>query len=293
MTRATTTKTVTPGSEKVAPPVEYSTESFRCPVCGTQFAAESPIPGAYLGRDTDLKPRFAVADPIAFLLQACPSCRYAAGREGFESTRDESDDELGLPLRLGDRPALRSVAPSEDDLEDLRRWIGRGELVSGLPHEGRELSGAEKYVLAARCREFLGEDDLTALAEFYLRGSWCARAGGDRDMERTCQRDAVVRLQQALDHSKILETDRSRSLYLIAELSRRSGDFPRAVDLFSQLEGAHESEQEEDAFFARLASRQMALAVVQSAVDAVISDDLLEVDDDEPLHRRGDDWDEE
>jgi hypothetical protein len=260
--------------------VEFETRALRCPVCNTEFTAEVPRPGAPIGRDTDFRPRYAVVDPLPSLIHACPSCRYTAYREGYEETLDDSDEEfLGRPMP-GDRPAPRFEIPGEDDLDDLRRWIRRGDLVRGIA-EGREPYGAERYLLGARCYEFLQDDDVLGLADYYLRASWCARGAKDRELEVSCQRDSAAKLRHALEHSQVADTDKPRVTYLMAELARRSGEFPRAVDLFSQLDALIDPDDVEHAFLLALAKRQLALAVVQSDVDAFTSVEEMEAAHDE------------
>lgn len=250
----------------VAMPREFTTLALRCPVCNTEFTSEIPVYGEPEARDTDLRPRFGGVDPLPTLIHACPSCRFTAYREGYDNRRDEGEEDFEpLTRALGDRPPPTFGVPSDEELADLRRWIRRGNLAVGLP-EGRDPFGAERYLLGARCYEYLKDDDVLGLADYFLRAAWCARASGDRETERSCQRDAATRFQEALDQLQVPESDRARVLYLIGELSRRSGDFARAVDAFTQLEGTVDADEEEDALFDHLARRQLALATVKSDV---------------------------
>jgi uncharacterized protein (DUF2225 family) len=284
-----TSKSTTQGRTRSgAPPIEFVTLTLRCPVCNAQFTSEIPNGGAPEGRDSDLRPRFAGADPLPSLVQSCPSCRYSAYPQGYRARDEEIDEllEIAAP-KVGDRPAVFLPLPDEETLEDLRRWIRRGSLSTGIA-AGREPFGAERYLLAARCHEYLNDDEPLDLADYYLRGAWCARSTGDRELERECQREAIVRLQGAIDGGLVAEVDRARALYLIGELSRRCGDFGKAVDLFSQLESASaesaEIEEVEPAFFARLAHRMLALAIVKSEINAQVpEEEEIEVEPEELL----------
>ncbi|MGI5865040.1 MAG: DUF2225 domain-containing protein [Myxococcales bacterium] len=271
-------------SRASSPPIEFITLSLRCPVCNTAFNSEIPNPGAPVARDSDLRPKFAGPDPLPSLVHCCPSCRYSAYPCGFDSRVEEVDELLdSLSRRPGDRPPTRMQSFEENDLDDLRRWIRRGSLTSDLA-EGREPYGAERYVLAARCHEYVKDDDPLELADYYLRAAWCARATGQPELERESQREAIARLEAALEDSTLAtESEKPRIFYLIGELSRRCGDFGKAVDLFSQLDGQNESvdaDEDESVLFAALARRMLALAAVKSDVNAALPEEDLEVEGD-------------
>jgi uncharacterized protein (DUF2225 family) len=261
---------------QAAPVCEYTTLALRCPVCGTQFTSELPDPGVVEGRDTDLRPRFRGPDLLPSLIHTCPSCLYTAYRRGYEGWREEGEEELELARAPGDRLPPRLTLPEDEELEDLRRWIRRGDLKQGLA-AGREHFGAERYVLGARCYDYVREDDPVGSSDYHLRASWCARAEKNRELELGCQIEVVAKLLHGLEHSLIRDADKPRTLYLIGELSRRTGDFARAVDLFTQLETASESEEDEAALFGYLARRQFTLAVVKSDIEATLTEDDLAV----------------
>jgi len=264
------------------PPIEYATVVLRCPLCDTEFTSELPSVPEPEGRDTDLRPRYAAVDPLPTLIHSCPSCHYTAYQEGYGVRREieVEEEDAALSLRPGDRAPHRFGVPEDEDLEDLRRYVRHGDLVRGVA-EGREPFGAERYVLGARIWEFLKEEEPYGAADYYLRGSWCARTAGNRDLERRCQNEAMQRFQNALDHSLVSEADRPRTLYLLGELSRRGGDFARAVDLFSQLDSNVDPDEEESALFAHLARRQLTLAVIKSDINAAIAEDEIELEKDE------------
>jgi uncharacterized protein (DUF2225 family) len=282
MAASVTTKGTRKSKASGLPPIEYLTLVLRCPLCDTEFTSEIPSVPEPESRDTDLRPHYATVDPLPALIHSCPSCHYTAYQEGYGVRREieVEEEDLALSLRPGDRAPHRFAMPEDEDLEDLRRYVRHGDLVRGVA-EGREPFGAERYVLGARIWEFLKEDEPYGAADYYLRGSWCARSAGDRDLEKRCQADVLQRFQHALDHSLVPEADRPRTVYLIGELSRRGGDFAKAVDLFSQLEASVDPDEEESVLFAHLARRQLTLAEVMSDINATIAEDEIELEKDE------------
>ncbi len=271
---------------------EYTTLGLRCPVCNTEFTLEMPVVQPPEGRETDLRPCFEGADPLPSFIHCCPSCRYTAYRDGFQGRSEEMEEDFELiSKRPGDRLPVHFRLPDESELDDLRRWIRSGELLQGVA-EGREPYGAERYMLGGRCYEFLKDEDPVGAADYFLRGAWCARGSGNRELERACQRETIQRLSSGLDRSLIPAADRPRALYLIGELSRRGGDFPKAVDVFSQLDSSADAEDEESQLFAHLARRQLALAIVKSDVNAAVAEDELALELERPRGEEGEEEDE-
>jgi len=254
---------------------EFTGRTLHCPVCHTGFGVEVPLGTRPIAFETDFRPVFEGPDPLAADMAACPTCRYAGYLAAFESAQPEEDEEIDRP---GVPPPVRPLGlPDDDDLDDLRRWIRRGELVADTELAGREPVPAERYVLAARVRDFLTQDDPLPVADLYLRGAWCARAAGDRELEHELLEESVEWFDAALDAGKVPTREKGRTIYLTAELARRSGDFALAVDLFGQVDANVDRDDEEGLRLHRLARRMESLATMQSAVAARMpSDDDLE-----------------
>lgn len=262
--------------------MEFLASSMRCPVCGTATMVELPSGVAPTGHEADLRPIYAGPDPIAAELHACSSCRYAGYPGAFVRPAREEEEELD---RCGEPAPVEPLGvPDEEDLDDLRRWIRRGALVAEAGLGGAEPSAAQRYLLAARVREFLGETAKLPHFDLLLRGAFCARGAGDVALERRLRTEALDALEAALE-AGVAQASRARLVYLAGELSRRVGRFPRAVARFTELERAADPEDEEAQYFLRLARRQLQLATVQSAVPARLpsADELLEAEEERPL----------
>lgn len=251
--------------------VEYLSRALRCPVCGTGFVVEVPLGLEPISLETDFRPVFDGPDPIAADIVSCPGCRYAGYAVAFEGGMDEEDEEIDRP---GVPPPLSPLAiPSEEDLESLRRWIHRGELVKGMELGGKEPHAAERYLLAARCFDYLVDKDPLGLADLYLRGAWAARAIGDRVAEENLALDAVEQFGLAIDDGLVAAEDEGRVIYLSGELARRAGGFALAMDLFGQVEAHLDWDEEDDLRLHRLTRRMEALASIQSSINATMPTD--------------------
>jgi uncharacterized protein (DUF2225 family) len=244
---------------------------LRCPVCSTELFVEIPVGVHPVAHETDFRPVFRGPDPIGGRIHACPACRYAGYRDGFEHDALEDDEE---ELLRTEHPPVRPLElPGDEDLDDLRRWIRSGQLERDTGVGPGEPSAAERYLLAARCREFLGDEDHVAIADLYVCGAWSARSAGAWELERRLLAEASIQFGRALDGGTVPESDRTAITYVAAEVARRAGEFGRAVDLFGQIEPAGDPDDPDARRLDRLARRQESLAVMQSAVNARMPDE--------------------
>ncbi|MDR0965314.1 MAG: DUF2225 domain-containing protein [Myxococcales bacterium] len=264
-----------------------------CPVCEQSFSGTLPLPAIFNGRESDLRPIFidAVVDPLLLLIQVCPHCLFAAYPQTFGHD-SESLDELAFQCTssLGDRaPPILDKLDREARI-DLQNWLQREDFSLGLR------SPAQRYLQAARCHDYVssdeGAEETALLADYFLRASWAARASGDQVQEFTCRAEALERLWLMADDESLPLMEKVRTLFLLAELSRRQGDFASAIDLFTQLEDISfnpndQSEAEAEAdFFYQQAERLLSLACTKSDVNARVwepeeDDTLFEGEDDE------------
>jgi len=165
-----------------------------CPVCDSGFTTQVFAATGCAGQDTDFRPRFPEGDPLPHLVHVCPECGYGAMRDGF------------------------------DEVEPVvREWV----LAQGLGAQ-TPCGGAERWLRAAACRSVALAHTPDELGQLYARAAWCARAQGERELERRCQRDAVLAFERALAEGYVGEDDQQMILYLVGELYRRLGLFPLA-----------------------------------------------------------------
>jgi uncharacterized protein (DUF2225 family) len=192
--------------------------SLTCPACGTTFKVHVVGSCGYVGQDTDFRPHYWGLDPLPLFVHTCPKCLFS----GYEA-------HFGAAVS-----------------EELRRWLveehGLGRLQSD--------ASSRRYTLAARCREQAG-DGPVAVADLYLRASWCARSEEDRAMERLSQRRAVERFERALEAGAVPADQTDAITYLAGELYRRLGDFELAVGCLARVT---------EGDLSALAARQLKLA---------------------------------
>ncbi len=176
-------------------------KEFRCPVCGDAFRDDVVFHDEPLSRDSDLMPRWENMDPLLLGVHTCPVCLFSG---------EDTDFENQVPWRL-------------------KVWImenGPGRLESDSP--------SRKYTLAARCKAF-SRRNLSEVGELYLKASWCARVEGDVPMERLSQKRARECFIEALKGLEGESLEKARLVFLVAEISRRLGDFDQAVEWFSRV----------------------------------------------------------
>lgn len=196
---------------------------FTCPVDGEVFEDSVIMSTNQMGTHTDFMPVVGGLFPFPFFVHACPKCGFAAEDEGFEAQYDEEFKEW-----------VKSELPAE--------------LASG------PLYGALKYLLAARCAEKLGKPT-REVADLYLRGSWCAQIEETPEIEERCRKEALKRLEAALESGEYESQERANITYLLGELHRRLGDKATADSWFDKVPGEI-VDSEEQAWILKIAEIQ-------------------------------------
>jgi len=135
-------------SEKVRPITFFSKEAVRCPVCDASFHTEELFGGRVSADDlTDelhrmYKPlhAFGVVYPLAYEIEVCPSCFYAAFRQDF--------------LPAGEKFAEQLRQRTDTRIESTQK------VFSPLDYQSARglLEGAASYFLAMTCYELFSKE---------------------------------------------------------------------------------------------------------------------------------------
>jgi len=182
---------------------------LRCPDCGTTFPAEVMESTGTGGTvESDLCYRGSGTFAYPYFVAVCPGCGTAAYVRDYEY--------------LGRMPHYSPYDP-----------IGR-KLAAFLKEQRKLFPGILKYEMAARAYINKKAPALT-IAYVYLRGSWCARHGNDRDAERRFQREALHWFKVALAQGVSTQVETAVVTYLIGELNRRLRRFEEAVAWFERI----------------------------------------------------------
>jgi uncharacterized protein (DUF2225 family) len=173
-------------------------DNVECPRCQHKFAVTTVASFSVLGSHTDFCPLYGGSPPLFHAIVVCPQCRYADYGKGFAGAKEEPKP----PRPEG---------------------------------EGPRLSVLERYRLAIETAQERGQDDC-ALADLYLRASWCARLLKEPRDERALQEKAIEHLQRALAGEAVPPDQITPNTYLVGELYRRIGRFQEAVEWFDRVE---------------------------------------------------------
>lgn len=163
--------------------------------------------------DTDFAPIYENKDhdPNLYLVSVCPNC-------GFSYTDDFS-------------PYFPPGSKAVIDAKITKHWQPRSY------SEVRDYKEAAKtHKLAAYCGT-LKKEKHVAIAGLFLRLAWIYRATLDEAQEQRFMKLAVAEYMEAYvtDDYKGTQMTELRLLYMIGELSRRTGQIDQAVKNFSKV----------------------------------------------------------
>lgn len=217
----------------------HATVDLTCPNCATAFADDVLMSYTRVGTDTDFRPQVAGMDILAYMIHTCPGCGFSGHEDDFSGTVSEEVSRL-IAERL--TPLVR------DERSDA----------------------SHRYEYAAWVAQWRAESD-RAIADFYLRASWCSRdsyGGVHDDQEPYYRSKAIEHFERALD-AGTTGAETCAITYLIGELHRRNGEFDDARTWFDRAV-ARVSGDAEQAWVADLARKQAELAGRRIATDAEI-----------------------
>jgi len=186
---------------------------FTCPVCGLDFTDYMVRPSKMrvVSMDTDLRTVYHAVDPNCYEVILCVHCGYAALRNQFGRISEKQANIVMKTILPGFKSKIFPVPLS-------------------LEH------AVERYKMALLCASAKGAKS-GEKAFLYLKTAWLFRAMEDKDNEILFLSDACKLFKEAYfaESSPIGPFDDNTVQLLIAELSRRTGDFAEAAIWVSRI----------------------------------------------------------
>lgn len=189
------------------------TKSFTCPVCEFNFSAYV-VRKSKLRLDnveTDMKPNYKIIDPGYYDVLLCDSCGYAAMMSAFNRVSDKQAERI-----------LKEIKP---------RFVPKEFPVPFTPAQA-----VERYKMALLTAVIKGVKS-GEKAILCLKLAWLHRDLGDKANEQIFLQNALTGLKDAYENESfpIGGMDGSTVEYMIAELSRRTGNITDAMKWISSL----------------------------------------------------------
>ena len=167
-------------------------ELVDCPNCASEVPAPEKITKVPVALDTDCRPIYlGDENPLDTEFSHCRACGFAGNAKAFES---------------GALPA------------HVRRKIGK------FLEPRKESVGSETAFLAIEMAALIREwEDAPAfeVGITFLKAAWIARDLGNHNKERLYQREAVMRIEQALEIEELTLQETPEVQYLVGEIHQR------------------------------------------------------------------------
>lgn len=187
-------------------------KTHECPICYKTFTSKAIRSGRnqVVSTDSDLYSKFSVVNPVLYDVILC-DCGYAAISNTFDQVR-----------------------PTQ--VEWVRKNVTSKYEGSPYPEILNESQAINKYKLAffnATTKKARGGE----LGYICLKIGWLYRDLEDKENERTYLKHARNYLLEAFSSERfpIFELDELTTMFLVAELSRKIGDFDTALQWASNL----------------------------------------------------------
>lgn len=189
--------------------------TLTCPACFSEVPAFEITSTNQVGQDTDFCPRTMGFHTVPMVVSTCRGCGYSGYADDFEDkTLDDGERERFLEARVQD-----GLIPLEARL--------------------RSIQADHSYYLAfLTAKHFKSSHE--DLADLLLRAYWCLRIDDLRPNDTVAaskyRTAAIGEFLMAIIESRDASIEDRRSwVYLVAELSRREGDFERAVEYYDRF----------------------------------------------------------
>lgn len=187
-------------------------KTYECPICDTEFTAKAirSRSNKVVSTDSDLYSKYSVVNPIIYDVIVC-NCGYAAISNVFNEVRPKQ-------------------------IEWIKECVTSKYKFTYYPEILTEEEAVKRYKLALlnanvkKCRT--GEK-----AYLCLKIGWLYRDLEDHENERLYHEFALKYFTEAFSTERfpIFELDELTTMYLIAELARKTGDFDTALKWASEL----------------------------------------------------------
>ncbi|MDP4088736.1 MAG: DUF2225 domain-containing protein [Bacillota bacterium] len=184
-----------------------------CPVCETRFNARAVKVSAArtVSKDSDFFIRYSVINPYFYDVWVCNSCGYASMKKDFEYIKEHQIEHIKKNI------TSRWRGRKYPETYDLDIAIERYKL-SLLNYAVRNAKNSSK---AMNC----------------LKIAWMYRLKEDVESEQTFLLQTLEGLENAYynEDFPMYGMDRFTTMYLIGELSRRTGNDEKAMQWFSKV----------------------------------------------------------
>ncbi|WAM33138.1 DUF2225 domain-containing protein [Caldicellulosiruptor morganii] len=189
-------------------------KQLTCPVCGATVRAPFVKSSAIYveKRDTDLCVYYKGVNPLLYDVIVCGECGYAALNKNFGKF-------------------------TKWDIESLREKVQKKWVKREIPFERTVDDAIVLYKLALITATSKKKVNKYEVAGILLRISWLYRLNQDREKELEFQKMSLQAYKDAFENDEGTqdEIDLATVMYLIGELSRRTGDLQEAKKWFSRL----------------------------------------------------------
>lgn len=184
-----------------------------CPVCGRESKNKTVKKSSFrvVSRDTDSMVHYSGANPSLYEVMYCTECGYAALPQYFPSIKPQF---VGAILQNISVKWTRPNYPEQFDVNFAIKQLKLALHTSII----KESLDSEKGLIC-------------------LKLSWLYRLLEDADNEKRFQEQTIVCFENAYQREKFpaASMDEYTMQYLIGELSRRVGDYDKALSFFSQV----------------------------------------------------------
>ncbi|GAB6180281.1 DUF2225 domain-containing protein [Desulfotomaculum defluvii] len=184
-----------------------------CPNCGQEFK-HPEVKSKYIivdKQDTDFCAYYTGINPIYYDARVCRHC-------GFAFTKETSK-----PLVDNEKSIINNF---------LTKWQNDGAQYGGIRTLEQAIKAFNKVIV---CQELRNAKD-SEKGSLYLRLGWLYRYKGDKKNEDQALLRALEFMKRAYEREASPDEKKElRMLYLIGDLSYRSGDFSEAVKWFHSV----------------------------------------------------------